>query len=121
MNGGTASEAQRWDEREARTRPGTSCPSAADVDFDCPAGAGGQAVRDPALPMEVGESRRYRVRIRYREPLVDATLHMRESGLYIVFDKPERSITPGQFAAWYGVYDESDPYDAPELFGSGVL
>ncbi len=53
------------------------------------------------LKMEVGESRRYRVRIRYRQPLQSATLLMRESGLYILFDEPQRGISPGQFAVWY--------------------
>lgn len=67
----------------------------------------------PSLAMSIGEERRYRVRIRYRQPLQDATLMMRENGLYIVFDQPQRSITAGQFAVWY----------APdgEMVGSGVI
>ncbi len=67
----------------------------------------------PGETMHIGEERRYRVRIRYRQPLQDATLLMRESGLYILFDTPQRSITPGQFAVWY----------APdgEMLGSGVI
>ena len=64
------------------------------------------------LTMKVGEIRRYRVRIRYRQPLQDATLIMRENGLYILFDTPQRGITPGQFAAWY---------DGDEMLGSGVI
>jgi tRNA-specific 2-thiouridylase len=71
--------------------------------------------------MEAGEMRRYRVRVRYRQPLQDAALIMRECGLFILFDSPQRGITPGQFAAFYAPYDESDPYDAPELLGSGVI
>lgn len=65
------------------------------------------------LKMDAGEIRRYRVRIRYRQPLQDATLIMRENGLYILFDTPQRGITPGQFAVWY----------APdgEMIGSGVI
>ena len=55
----------------------------------------------PDQAMQPGQERRYRVRIRYRQPLQDATLVMRESGLYILFDRPQRSITAGQFAAWY--------------------
>jgi len=55
---------------------------------------------------------RCRVRIRYRQPLQGATLLFRESGLYILFDKPQRGITPGQFAACY---------DGEELFLSGVI
>ena len=41
-----------------------------------------------------------------------ARLIMRESGAYLLFDTPQRGITPGQFAAWY---------DGEELVGSGVI
>jgi tRNA-specific 2-thiouridylase len=37
---------------------------------------------------------------------------MRGNGLYILFDAPQRGITPGQFAAWY---------DGDEMIGSGVI
>ena len=47
------------------------------------------------LRMNPGEMRRYRIRIRYRQPLQNATLIMRENGLYILFDSPQRGITPG--------------------------
>ena len=63
--------------------------------------------------MSIGEQRRYRVRIRYRQPLQDATLHMSEDGMFIVFDEPQRSITPGQFAVWYA--------GDGEMLGSGVI
>ena len=66
----------------------------------------------PDLAMHTGEIRRYRVRIRYRQPLQDATVIMRSNGLYILFDSPQRGITPGQFAAWY---------DGDEMLGSGVI
>ena len=59
------------------------------------------------MRMAPGEIRRYRVRIRYRQPLQDATLIMRENGLYMLFDTPQRGITPGQFAAWYTPVEES--------------
>ena len=64
------------------------------------------------LAMKAGEIRRYRVRIRYRQPLQDATVIMRENGMYVLFDTPQRGITPGQFAAWY---------DGDEMIGSGVI
>jgi tRNA-uridine 2-sulfurtransferase len=64
------------------------------------------------LKLAVGESRRYLGRIRYRQRLDYCTLHKKEDGLYIIFDKPQKSITPGQFAAWY---------DGEELIGSGVI
>ena len=66
----------------------------------------------PDLKMEIGEIRRYRVRIRYRQPLQDATVVMRENGMYMLFDTPQRGITPGQFAVWY---------DGDEMLGSGVI
>ena len=66
----------------------------------------------PDLAMSVGEIRRYRVRIRYRQPLQDATVIMRENGMYMLFDTPQRGITPGQFAVWY---------DGDEMLGSGVI
>ena len=66
----------------------------------------------PDLAMTEGEIRRYRVRIRYRQPLQDATMIMRGNGLYILFDTPQRGITPGQFAVWY---------DGDEMLGSGVI
>ena len=75
----------------------------------------------PALEIAVGETRRCRARIRYRQELQDAVLLMREKGLFVVFDKPQRCITPGQFAAFYALPDPSDPYDAPELLSSGVI
>ncbi len=75
----------------------------------------------PALALRPGESLRCRVRIRYRQSLQEAVLLMRDNGLFVVFDKPQRSITPGQFAAFYALADPSDEWDAPELLGSGVI
>ncbi len=64
------------------------------------------------LRMIAGESRDYMVRIRYRQPLQSARLFCLEKGIYIIFDKPQRGIAPGQFAAWY---------DGDEVIGSGVI
>lgn len=66
----------------------------------------------PDLQLKVGESRKYLARIRYRQKLDSCTLHKKAEGLYIIFDRPQKSITPGQFAAWY---------DGEELVGSGVI
>ena len=66
----------------------------------------------PDMKLKVGESKKYLARIRYRQALEPCTLHKKENGLYIIFDVPQKSITPGQFAAWY---------EAEELIGSGVL
>ena len=77
------------------------------------------------LRMAPGEMRRYRVRIRYRQPLQDATLIMRENGLYILFDMPQRGITPGQFAVWYTPVEETLATESRdtsvEMIGSGVI
>lgn len=66
----------------------------------------------PDLAMHPGEIRDYSLRIRYRQPLQHARLYMKKSGLYIIFNEPQRGITPGQFAAWYS---------EEELIGSGVI
>lgn len=66
----------------------------------------------PDLALKVGESRRYNLRIRYRQPLQDGVANMRENGLFLVFDQAQRGITAGQFAALY---------DGEELVGSGVI
>ena len=60
----------------------------------------------------LGDSVRYQVRIRYRQALEAAILHQTEAGIYIVFDRLQKSIAAGQFAAWY---------DGEELIGSGVI
>src|SRR5690606_5300149 len=65
----------------------------------------------PDLKLAEGESRRYLARIRYRQRLDHCTLHKKAEGLYLVFDNPQKSITPGQFATWY---------DGEELNGSVV-
>ena len=67
----------------------------------------------PEMAMTEGEERDYQVRIRYRQPLQQARLLRRSDGLYIVFEKPQRGVTAGQFAAWYSTDGE--------LQGSGVI
>jgi tRNA-specific 2-thiouridylase len=64
------------------------------------------------MRLSIGETAQYAARIRYRQKLENCTLLKKEEGLYIVFDRPQRGITPGQFAAWY----KDD-----ELIGSGVI
>jgi len=64
------------------------------------------------LQLAEGEEARYQVRIRYRQELQEATLYRTAEGLYILFDRPQKSIAAGQFAAWY---------DGEELIGSGVI
>lgn len=51
-------------------------------------------------------------RIRYRQPLQKAKLIKKNDQFYMLFNKLQRGITPGQFAAWY---------IGEELIGSGVI
>ena len=64
------------------------------------------------LKLTPGQEKRMNFRIRYRQPLQKGKLILREEGGYVVFDEPQRGITPGQFAAWYV---------NGELLGSGVI
>jgi tRNA-specific 2-thiouridylase len=66
----------------------------------------------PDRALKNGKSIELLARIRYRQPLQEAMLHCRENGIYIIFKKPQRGVTAGQFAAWY---------DNDELIGSGVI
>lgn len=64
------------------------------------------------LKLNPGESARYLSRIRYRQPLSMATLIMKENGLYVLFDVPQKGIAAGQFVAWY---------EGDECIGSGTI
>ncbi len=60
-----------------------------------------------------GEQMEVNTRIRYRQPLQDATLLRKNGALHLWFREKQKAITPGQFAAWYNSQDE--------LLGSGVI
>jgi tRNA-specific 2-thiouridylase len=64
------------------------------------------------IELKNNDSSEYLVRIRYRQPLQKAILYKKEEGIYIEFEKSQRGITAGQFAAWY---------TNDELIGSGVI
>jgi len=64
------------------------------------------------LKLKDGEIMEVMARIRYRQSLEKAILHLALSGLYVIFDKPQSAITEGQFVAWY---------KEGELLGSGVI
>ena len=66
----------------------------------------------PDLSPSIGASQKVLARIRYRQPLVSATLHRVAAGAYLQFDVPQSAIASGQFAAWH--LDD-------ELIGSGVI
>ena len=64
------------------------------------------------LQLQQGEKMKVKARIRYRQPLQEATLYRTAEGLYVIFEEPQASITEGQFVAWH-LEDE--------LIGSGVI
>ena len=66
----------------------------------------------PDRELKPGEEFNFLVRIRYRQPLEKARMIARAEGAYFLFEKDQRGITSGQFAAWY---------DGEELVGSGVI
>jgi tRNA-specific 2-thiouridylase len=66
----------------------------------------------PDLQLSAGEKAAYQVRIRYRQPLEQAVLYQQEEGIYVHFERPQRGVAAGQFAAWYR---------EGELIGSGVI
>lgn len=67
---------------------------------------------NPTYTLKTGEKHVFMVRIRYRQPLQKATLIVLEDGAYVLFEKIQKGITPGQFAAFY---------DGDELVASGII
>lgn len=65
------------------------------------------------LAIKADEELKVLARIRYRQPLQEATLYQTENGMYVVFEEEQASITEGQFVAWYNQEEE--------LLGSGVI
>ncbi len=64
------------------------------------------------LALKIDETMSVKARIRYRQPLQNATIHRVDSGLYVEFEECQSAITEGQFVAWYL---------EGELVGSGVI
>lgn len=64
------------------------------------------------LRLQPDETMEVMARIRYRQPLQQATLHQFENGMYVVFNEPQSAITEGQFVAWH---------KTDEVLGSGVI
>lgn len=67
---------------------------------------------NPLYEMNIGDQKEFSVRIRYRQALQKGTLTRLKDGFYILFDKKQRGIAPGQFAALY---------TNEELVGSGII
>ena len=66
----------------------------------------------PSHTLAVGQTSRYSLRFRYRQPLQSGEIVMTNEGLYLKFDEPQRGIAAGQFAVWY---------DGEKLVGSGPI
>ena len=64
------------------------------------------------LRLKLDDKMNVQARIRYRQPLQEATLYKVNGGLYVDFEEKQSAITEGQFVAWY----QND-----ELIGSGVI
>ena len=64
------------------------------------------------LRLSLGEQKKFQVQIRYRQEPFDATLHQTEDCLEIHFADFQKSVAPGQFAAWFS---------ENELMGSGIM
>ena len=66
----------------------------------------------PDLKIGLNSSQKILARIRYRQPLKPAQIFKSKEGLYLIFDKKQKAVSSGQFAAWY---------KGKELIGSGVI
>lgn len=67
---------------------------------------------NPGKMIKVDQEVKMMVRIRYRQPLQNATIKITKEGMFVVFDQPQRAVTAGQFIALY---------DDEELIASGVI
>ena len=66
----------------------------------------------PDLKISLNSSEKILARIRYRQTLKPARIFSRKEGLYLIFNKKQKAISSGQFAAWY---------KEKELIGSGII
>ena len=66
----------------------------------------------PDLKISLNSSKKILARIRYRQTLKPARIFRDQNGLYLIFDKKQKAISSGQFAAWY---------KGKELIGSGII
>jgi len=68
-------------------------------------------IRDD-LKLDDNEQKEFLIRTRYRQKLTKGIIISKKDNVYIRFQKPQKSITPGQFASWYL---------KNELIGSGII
>ena len=60
----------------------------------------------PQLPAKL------KVKIRYRSKEIIASVELADSNLKVIFNKPQRAVTPGQSAVFY---------KGQELLGGGII
>jgi len=72
---------------------------------------------EPKLPLKI------KAKIRYRSQLASATIyHLKPKTYHLIFDKPQRSITPGQSVVFYSPAEDSAKEDTgQELLGGGII
>jgi tRNA-specific 2-thiouridylase len=56
---------------------------------------------NPDYQLNIGETYQLDVKIRYRQEMQQAKIIRLEDGIYILFDKAQKGISPGQFAVLY--------------------
>src|SRR5690606_16305594 len=69
-------------------------------------------------PIELSEPRRLAAKVRYRQQDQSCTLERSENGYRVVFDEPQRAVTPGQSVVFYdgevclggGVIEQAEPW-----------
>lgn len=66
----------------------------------------------PSHEMQIGDTRTYLLRFRYRQPLQKGNVTLTEEGITLYFDTPQKGITAGQFATLY---------DGNKLVASGPI
>ena len=66
----------------------------------------------PDLKIGLNSSEKLLARIRYRQPLKPAQIFRCHEGIYLIFEKKQKAVSSGQFAAWY---------KETELIGSGII
>lgn len=61
---------------------------------------------------KISDSFKCKAKFRYRQPDQDVTVYMKDKGCFVIFDKPQRAVTPGQFVVFY---------DGEYCLGGGVI
>ena len=73
--------------------------------------------KTPKLPLKI------KAKIRYRSQLASATIyHLKPKTYYLIFDRPQRAITPGQSVVFYSPAEVSTKAGkGQEVLGGGII